>query len=209
MRVWMLCAAVAAFSCDGGVASARQHQDTPRKAYEAPNGAASASPRAYPPGDLNSFAKDLDLPEIGHYQDEVLRVVEGGFFPVTVVELAVTWPGDPVQVMVMHAQGRGRWTVTSRKFATMSWQDFSTWRADLLQLVQDTAKRTASYERSPRRIGMLCTDDGGGTLMYGSGHVYPFTISLSGCGNAAVGRLDLRIQAAAEKLTANSPEVAR
>ena len=188
-------------------------------AYALPGNALSANqPSAYPRGDVSTFAKDLDLPEPGHYQQEVVRVVQGGFFPATVAELAVVWPGRPVQVMLVPAQRResmllappssrqgATWVVTSRIFSSVSWEAFAALRNSLLSTIERTAAKTQTYDRNPRRLDMICTDDGGGSLAYGSGHVYSFNVLLSGCGNDAVRTLEERVIALAESLTRRAP----
>ena len=220
MTLRCACIAAAVLALSAGGADAFQAHDGSTKAYATPGRAPFLDrPIAYPPGDLSAFSQDLDLPEPSHYSQEVMRVVQGGFFPATIAELAVVWPGQPVQVMLMRAQRRETlllsppssgqkttWVVTSRKFSSMSWEAFSALRDSLLATIQRTAAASRVYDRDPRKLGIICTDDGGGSLAYGSGHVYRFTISLSGCGNDAVRALEQRVLTTAEGLTKSAPE---
>jgi hypothetical protein len=160
-------------------------------------------PWAEPPGPLNSFRRELDLPEPDHYSQEVLRVVQGGFGPVTVAELAVARPGEPVQVMLLHAPGGGRWKPVSRRFATMPWAQFQAFRTSVLAIATKTAEVVSRDKSDTRRIMSVCTDDGGGVVEYSSGYGGGLSLTLNGCGNADLGTFEDRLVSAATALTAD------
>jgi len=138
-------------------------------------GAPTRMPMALPPGPTNSFLRDTDLPEVGHYLEEVIRFTQGGL-RTTVAQLAVVRPGEAVQVMVMQVSGQGRWKVTSRSFGVLPWARYLDVRQRFLKLLQTT---TANSAREPGAL-IVCTDSGPGTLDY---HSRVETVQIEGCGN--------------------------
>jgi hypothetical protein len=128
--------------------------------YATSPGGSDKLPLASPPGEENSFHKDLDLPEVRHYSGEVLRAVQGGFFPVTVAQLAVVRVGGPVQALLIQADGHAPWRVRSRATGSVSWQRFEVLRKQLLDaLVAD------AMQFDPHLL-VICSDDGTGAVEY-------------------------------------------
>jgi hypothetical protein len=122
---------------------------------------AGTLPQAVPPGPINRFNKDLDLPEIDHYGDEVLRYVRGGLAPGPVVQFAVLRPGQPVQVMIIRVQdvSRGDWRAGSRSFGTLPWAAYLAMRTRALDTLFQTPPEPGKPSETGRIIG-VCGDVG-------------------------------------------------
>lgn len=85
--------------------------------------AADALPRADPP-DRPGWNRNLDLPSVGAYEAEVLRYVRTGLTPTLVVQFAVVTQGEPVQVMVLRADGDPEHPTVTRAFGWTPWATF-------------------------------------------------------------------------------------
>ncbi len=124
------------------------------------------APRVAPPSPGSDFARAVDLPQIGRYQEEVLRISEGGFFPATVIQLAVIAPGQPVQMLVIRAGGYGHWQNNRRRVSTLAWADYAEYRRRLFTALSEHAAIAATTKPLPFGI---CTDDGQGAFDFGGG----------------------------------------
>jgi hypothetical protein len=93
--------------------------------------AADALPRADPPTQAG-WNRDLDLPRVEDYQQEVLRYVRTGLAPALVVQFAVVAPGGAVQVMVEKSNEREHTRIATRAFGQVPWSEFLRLRAAAL-----------------------------------------------------------------------------
>ena len=120
--------------------------------------AADALPRANPPTQAG-WNRDLDLPRVEDYQQEVLRYVRTGLAPTEVVQFAVVAPGEPVQVMIERASDREHMRAATRGFAHVSWDEFLRLRADALGPMSSPPAEPApatSSEVSVEAVDQLC-----------------------------------------------------
>lgn len=171
--------------------------------YKTSSGALYNLPLAHPPGELSAFKRDLDVPELSHYYNEIIRSVQGGFAaPATLAEFAVLRPGRPVRVMLLTASHRDRWAVISRRFSLMPWDEFEAVRVSTLSAISKSIDRASKRGSTPAPLP--CTDNGGGSVSYSSG---PGGVSadLSGC-NSPDRRLGDRLISAAVRLTEGSSD---
>jgi hypothetical protein len=122
----LIAVSLVAVSLVAGRAVSQPAVATARHGYALPadaSPAAEALPRAYPP-EPPRFYQDLDLPQVGDYQDEVLRYSETGLGPTLVVQFAAVRPGRPVQVMIERATGLSHLREATRAFGEISWLQF-------------------------------------------------------------------------------------
>jgi len=153
--------ALIAPACAALVSAAQPAVTAPGHGYALPTDrspAADALPRADPPSEAG-WNRDLDLPRVEDYQQEVLRYVRTGLAPTLVVQFAVVAAGAPVQVMVEKANDRDHPRTASRAFGQVSWSEFLRLRGGALGPMADPPPEpppAASAAISVEAVEQLC-----------------------------------------------------